>query len=146
MKFFTLMASAFFFVTDVMAQEAAAPQSGGFGSFIPLIFILVLFYFLMIRPQLKQQKEHDAMVGGIKRADKVILNSGIEAVVSKVDEANKRLLVKIADGVEVSVVHDGNSIREVISLKPANENKKAKNDDVSLKPKATSKSKPKSKK
>ncbi|MFH1066613.1 MAG: preprotein translocase subunit YajC [bacterium] len=85
---------------------AAAPLSGGAGQpawaqFVPFIIIFVLFYFLLIRPQTKKQKEHDALVKAVKTGDKVIAAGGIHGVVANVKEQS--VLLKVAEGVKIEV-------------------------------------------
>ncbi|MGP1561799.1 MAG: preprotein translocase subunit YajC [Helicobacteraceae bacterium] len=62
-------------------------QSGSFiGSILPIIVIFAIFYFLLILPQQKQQKRLKAMQDGLKKGDKILMNSGIIGVVNKVEE------------------------------------------------------------
>jgi len=56
------------------------------GQFLPLIFLFGIFYFLIIRPQQKQQKEHQAMLEGLKKGDKIVTTGGLFADVVKVEE------------------------------------------------------------
>jgi preprotein translocase YajC subunit len=63
------------------------------------IFIFVIFYFLLIRPQQKKAKEHAKLVDSIKTGDQVVTNAGIHGVVANVKE--KTLIIKIADNVKV---------------------------------------------
>ncbi len=55
-------------------------------SFLPLIFLFGIFYFLIIRPQQKQQKEHQAMLESLKKGDKIVTTGGLFAEVVKVEE------------------------------------------------------------
>lgn len=71
-------------------------------SFAPLVLIFVLFYFMMIRPQQKRAKEHQAMLGALKRGDTVVMSSGIIGKVTKVED--KEVTVEIAPTVNVKVV------------------------------------------
>ena len=66
---------------------------------MPLIFIFVIFYFLLIRPQQKKAKEHAKLVSSLKTGDEVVTNAGIHGVISNVKE--KTVIVKIADNVKV---------------------------------------------
>lgn len=82
-----------------------AAQAAGAGSFTPLLFIVLLFgvmYFLMIRPQQKRLKEHQAMVANIRRGDTVVTSGGIIGKVTKVDD--QELQVEIAEGVKIKIV------------------------------------------
>ena len=67
-----------FFISDAMAQAApaATPESTLF-SFVPLIAIFVLFYFLLIRPQMKRAKEHKALLGALATGDEVVTTGGL---------------------------------------------------------------------
>ncbi|CAA6825394.1 MAG: Preprotein translocase subunit YajC (TC 3.A.5.1.1) [uncultured Sulfurovum sp.] len=56
------------------------------GQFLPLIFLFAIFYFLIIRPQQKQQKEHKAMLEALEKGDKILTNGGLHAEVLKVEE------------------------------------------------------------
>ena len=66
---------------------------------MPLIFVFVIFYFLLIRPQQKRQKDHEKLVASIKTGDKIVTSSGIHGIVANVKE--KTLLVKVADNVKI---------------------------------------------
>ncbi|MBR2251341.1 MAG: preprotein translocase subunit YajC [Neisseriaceae bacterium] len=83
------------------ADAAQAGASSGLASFLPLILILVVFWFLVMRPQQQKYKKHQEMIGELKRGDKVILNSGFLGRITKVDE--RFFTVEIADNVEVKV-------------------------------------------
>src|SRR3990170_7562157 len=69
---------------------------------VPTVLIIGIMYFLMIRPQQKRLKEHQAMIAAIRRGDTVVTSGGILGKVTKVDD--QELLVEIADGVRVKVV------------------------------------------
>jgi len=61
-------------------------DSNGIVSLLPLIFLFAIFYFLIIRPQQKQQKTHAAMIAGLEKGDKIITSGGIYAVIVKPEE------------------------------------------------------------
>ena len=86
------------------AHAEAAPQEPGFGSFVPLVLIMVIFYFLLIRPQQKKLKEHSETIKALKKGDKVITAGGIYGTITDVQE--KEVAVKIAEGVVVKVKND----------------------------------------
>ena len=71
--------------------------------FVPLILIFAIMYFLLIRPQQKKVKQHQAMVGAVHRGDQVVTQGGLIGKVTKVKEDNE-LEVEVADGVKVRVV------------------------------------------
>ena len=74
-----------------------------FGQLVPLILIFGIMYFLLIRPQQKKAKEHQAMVQALRRGDQVITQGGLIGKVSKVKEENE-LEVELAENVKVRVV------------------------------------------
>ena len=75
-----------------------------FAQFIPLILIFAIMYFLLIRPQQKKVKEHQAMVAAVRRGDEVVTQGGLIGKMSKVKDGENELEVEIADGVKVRVV------------------------------------------
>ncbi|MFN3522248.1 MAG: preprotein translocase subunit YajC [Phenylobacterium sp.] len=94
------------FATPAFAQTAAGAASAGpqdmLIQFLPLIALVVLFYFLMIRPQQKRMKQHQQMLGSLKRGDTVVLNSGVIGKVVRVED--KEVGLEIATNVTVKVV------------------------------------------
>lgn len=90
------------FVTPAFAQSAGG--AGAFGSFVPLILIFAIMYFLLIRPQQKKVKEHRAMVEALRRGDQVVTQGGLVAKVTKVKEGENEIEVEIAKGVNVRVI------------------------------------------
>jgi preprotein translocase subunit YajC len=68
----------------------------------PILLMVVLFYFLMIRPQQKRAKEHQSMLGALKRGDNVVLSSGVLGKIVRVED--KEVGVEIAQGVTVKVL------------------------------------------
>ena len=83
----------------------AQPDGSGAGSMMGnIFFILAIFavmYFLMIRPQQKQKREREAMLGALKKGDKVVVGGGIHGSIVGIDD--KTLLVQIADNVKVKI-------------------------------------------
>ena len=88
------------FVTPAFAQTAPGGAAGAFTSFVPLILIFAIMYFLLIRPQQKKLKEHKAMVEALRRGDQILSQGGIIGKVVKVHEDGV-LEVEIAEGVKV---------------------------------------------
>lgn len=85
-----------------MAQGGGAEGgSGGFASFVPLILMFVIFYFLLIRPQQKKAKEHQRMIGELRKGDRIITNGGLYGRITGLDE--NTLTVEIAEKVRVKV-------------------------------------------
>jgi len=92
------------FATPAFAQATGAAGAGSaFASFVPLVLIFAIMYFLLIRPQQKKAKEHRAMVEALRRGDQVITSGGIVGKVVKVGE-DGMVEVEIAEGVKVKVV------------------------------------------
>ncbi len=89
------------FATPAFAQTGDAASA--FTSFIPLVLIFGIMYFLLIRPQQKKLKEHKGMVEALRRGDQVVTQGGILGKVTKVME-DGYAEVEIADGVKVRVV------------------------------------------
>ncbi len=89
-----------FFISDAMA---AAPQGQAdpLMSFLPLILIFVVFYFLLIRPQSKRAKEHKQMVEALAKGDEVVTNGGLLGRISGVGD--NFVEVQVAEGVVVKV-------------------------------------------
>ena len=85
-------------ITPAYAQAGAAQGNGMEGIFM-MVLIFVIFYFLLIRPQQKKQKEHEKLVKSVKTGDQVVTNAGIHGTVSNVKDAT--VIIKIADNVKV---------------------------------------------
>ena len=85
-------------ISPAYAQAAGSPESS-LMSFLPLILMFVVLYFLMIRPQMKRQKEQKAMIDALSKGDEVVTAGGMLGKISKVSEAY--LTVEIADGTEI---------------------------------------------
>ncbi|MDQ6975051.1 MAG: preprotein translocase subunit YajC [Mariprofundaceae bacterium] len=79
-------------------------MAGGFAQLVPLILIMVVFWFLLIRPQQKRMKEHRNMVEALKKGDKIVTNSGIFATI--IDIKDDFIRVEIADGVRIKMQRD----------------------------------------
>jgi preprotein translocase subunit YajC len=76
------------FITNAYAQTAGATGiEGNLMSFLPIIMMFVVLYFLMIRPQMKRQKEQKAMMDGLKKNDEVITVGGILGKITKVTDS-----------------------------------------------------------
>ena len=84
------------------AQSAATQQPSMIASFMPLILIFIIFYFLLIRPQQKRAKEHKALLESIKRGDEILTGGGIIGKVLKADQTE--LIVEISTKVNVKVL------------------------------------------
>ncbi len=90
------------FFSIAYAQSAGdASSQSPFFQFIPLILILVVFWFLIIRPQQKKQKEHMRMVGSLQKGDKVVTNGGIFGTITKVGD--DRITLEVANKVNIQI-------------------------------------------
>jgi preprotein translocase subunit YajC len=90
-------------MTGFAYAQAAQDTFGMLNSLlIPTMLIIGIMYFLMIRPQQKRLKDHQAMIGGIRRGDTVVTGGGIVGKVTKVDE--QELQVEIADNVRIKIL------------------------------------------
>ena len=87
------------FISNAYAQSAIGGAGGGLMSFLPIILMFVVVYFLMIRPQMKRQKEQKAMIDALSKGDEVVTAGGMLGKISKVSDAY--LTVEIADGTEI---------------------------------------------
>jgi len=89
-----------FFISDAVAQSGAGPQ-GGLMAFLPMILLFVVFYFLLIRPQQKRQKQHKAMIAAVAKGDEVVTMGGI---LGKVTDVNENFItLEVAKGTNVKV-------------------------------------------
>ena len=94
------------FISQAFAQTAPAAASGGGAesqllSILPLVLMFVVLYFIMIRPQMKRQKEHKAMIEAVAKGDEVVTAGGMLGKVSKLGETY--VSVEVANNVEVQV-------------------------------------------
>ncbi len=93
-----------FLLADAAPSGAPAPAPGQaapslIDMLMPFVFMFVIFYFLLIRPQQKRQKEHERLVNSVKTGDKVVTSSGLHGIVANVKE--KTLIIKVAEGVKL---------------------------------------------
>jgi preprotein translocase subunit YajC len=95
------------FISSAIAQTAPAPAAAGgdmmssLMGMLPLVLMFVALYFVMIRPQMKRQKEHSAMVEAIAKGDEVVITGGMLGKVTRLSE--QYIHVEIASGVEVQM-------------------------------------------
>lgn len=96
------------FSTPVLAQAAGSGGtdllSGQFGVFVPLIAMFAIFYFLLIRPQQRRQREHQGLIKNLRRGDIVVTSGGIVGKVVRSQDGEGEVDVEIAEGVKVKVV------------------------------------------
>jgi preprotein translocase subunit YajC len=122
-------------ISPAYAQDLSG-ITGMFGSatqFLPLVLIFVVFYFLLIRPQQQKQKEMRAMLGALKRGDRVVTGGGIVGTVQRVpmvsdkdgkQVASNEIEVEIAPNIRVTVLRE--TIASVVRPTAANDAKPAK--------------------
>lgn len=111
-------------VSSAFAQgSGAAPSTGGFTSFVPLILIFLVFYFLLIRPQQKKIKEHQTTLGALKKGDKISTSSGIYGVINSIDEKENLVHLEIADDVIIKI--NKQAVAEVVQPKEKTKEAKA---------------------
>jgi len=95
------------FISDAFAQTSGAPGAGDFvGMILPLVLIMGVFYFLLIRPQQRKAKEHSEMLSKVAKGDTVVTNGGLIGKVIKVVDENE-LLVEVGENVKVRVLKGG---------------------------------------
>ena len=121
------------FINSAFAQTAADAASSGSsltGVIVQLLLIFAIFYLLLIRPQQKKIKEHEAKLNAIKRGDHIVTGGGVFAKVIEINDASDELKVEIADNVAVKIARS--TVREVLDpaapvpASPANTNNKNK--------------------
>jgi preprotein translocase subunit YajC len=95
------------FISSAFAQAAPGAAAGsdsmfgGLGGMLPIVLMFVVLYFVMIRPQMKRQKEHKAMIEAVAKGDEVVIAGGVLGKIAKLGETY--LHVEIANGVEIQV-------------------------------------------
>ncbi len=90
-----------FFISDAMAQDAAAGGDAGMINFVFLIALFAIFYFLLLRPQIKRAKEHKKMTEALSKNDEIVTSGGIAGRVSKIEDSF--IMLQVADGVTLQV-------------------------------------------
>lgn len=112
------------FISPAFADEAAGAAAqggtGGIMSLLPILLVVIVFYFMVIRPQGQRIREHRAFIDGLKKGDKVVTGGGLVATIVRVPETGDEIVLKLADGVEVTAVRS-----TIISVRnPADAEKK----------------------
>ena len=87
----------------LLAQAPPAPASPGSGllSLLPFAFIFVIMYYVMLRPQMRRQKEQARLISALKTGDRVVTSSGIHGLISNVKDTT--VIVKVADNVKLEM-------------------------------------------
>ena len=83
------------------ATPAAPGPGGGIGFFVPFIFIFIIMYFMLFRPQKKRQQEQQRLISSLKTGDRVVTNAGIHGLIANVKETT--VMLKVADNVKIEV-------------------------------------------
>lgn len=104
---------------DFLAAGSAAAVPPGWVQFLPIVGMIAIFWFLIIRPQMRQQKAHREKIAGVKRGDQVVTAGGLLAKVVKVEDDYVEL--EIAQGVRVRAVKS--TLGDIVPRggKPAND-------------------------
>lgn len=90
------------FISPAYAQAAGTPESSVM-SFLPLILMFVVLYFLMIRPQMKRAKEHKAMISALNKGDEVVTAGGVVGKISEVGETYVTLDIGSENSVNIHI-------------------------------------------
>ena len=110
-------------MSSTLLLAAAAAPSGGTSFFIqtiPLVLVFVIFWFLMIRPQQRRMKEHQAQILAVKKGDRVVTGGGLIGKITRVGD--HEVEVELAQGIRVQVVKSTLSqVGEAATAKPAND-------------------------
>ena len=100
-KFSQLVCNEAFANDDAAHPEAS--KTSNFTSFIPIILITAVFYFLVIRPQQRKNKEHQMKLKSLSRGDEIVTTGGIMGTVTNVPQDSDHILVEIAKDVKVKI-------------------------------------------
>ncbi len=92
------------FSTPAFAQSAPAPVDPLGGLLIPMLLMLVIFYFFLIRPQSQRAKEHRERVNAVRRGDTVITSGGMVGRVLKASDTSDEIEVELADNLKVRIL------------------------------------------
>jgi len=110
-------------ISSAYAQEAAIQEPSVLSGILPLVLMLVVFYFLLIRPQQKKLADHKKLVAALRRGDKIVTSGGVYGTVAKVDE--DAVQVDIATDTRIKL--DKNSVAVVLTRpEPADSKKDSK--------------------
>ena len=90
-----------FFVAQAAQTPASPGAGGGLLSILPFVFIFVIMYYVMLRPQMRKQKEQARLVSALKTGDRVVTTSGIHGLISNVKDTT--VIVKVADNVKLEM-------------------------------------------
>jgi preprotein translocase subunit YajC len=114
-----------FFISNAFAQTAPAAEASGASSFLtmaPILLMVVVLYFLMIRPQVKRQKEHKSMADALKKGDEVITAGGIVGKITEINDQFVTLQVAAVNGQPVQISMQKMAVQTLLpkdTFKPA---------------------------
>ena len=107
-----------FFVSDAMAAGEAAAQVGGMEGFlmqvVPLVVIFAVFWFFLIRPQQKRQKEHVKMCADLKKGDEILTLGGLAGRIADLDEQYIVIEISKVDGKAVTISMQRGAVQTVL--------------------------------
>jgi preprotein translocase subunit YajC len=109
----TVIAMLFLFLAQTPAASPAAPGSGLLGM-LPFVFLIVIMYYVMIRPQMRRQKEAAKLVSALKTGDQVVTASGIHGLITNVKDTT--VIVKVADNVKIEM--EKSAVTNVVKTNP----------------------------
>ena len=89
--------------TTAVPTEAPTQSASALGAFVPFLLVMVLFYFLMIKPQQKREAKRKALIDSIKKGDRIVTMSGIIGIVHKIVNADE-VSLEIAEGVRIRIL------------------------------------------
>ena len=114
-----------FFISNAFAQTAPSAEASGASSFLtmaPILLMVVVLYFLMIRPQVKRQKEHKSMADALKKGDEVITAGGIVGKITEINDQFVTLQVAAVNGQPVQISMQKMAVQTLLpkdTFKPA---------------------------
>jgi preprotein translocase subunit YajC len=91
----------FLFLAQAQPAAPAQPAGGGIGFFVPFIFIFIIMYFVLFRPQKKRQQQQQQLISSLKTGDRVVTNGGIHGLIANVKETT--VMLKVADNVKIEI-------------------------------------------
>jgi preprotein translocase subunit YajC len=96
-----MMSISNLFISNAYAEGAAAPSGGGIMDFLPLIGLAAVFFFMVLRPQMKRAKEMKIMLAALQKGDEIVTTGGVMGRIVKVGESY--ISVEVAEGVNLNI-------------------------------------------
>ena len=90
-----------FFINNAWAQAAPAPGGSGIGNIIFIVVMFAVFWFILIRPQMKQAKEHRNMVAALAKGDEVVTSGGVLGKINKIGD--NFIVLEVAENIEIKL-------------------------------------------